>query len=110
MTKDSLDWFLAGSHHKDAPTPDFDAIIGYRPRRRRLRRTPLALATLVIVAGAIVLALPDMAPQMPPDLAGTTSEFAVFYTTDWLAEPPGFEWISSVPKLTIDTGEYHADL
>lgn len=110
MTRDSLDRFVAGSHRDGAPVPDFDAVLAYRPPRRRLRRAPLVLGALVIAAGATFLTLSGLIPQLPPDPASTTIDFAVFYTTDWLAEPPGFEWISSVPEMTTDTGESHADL
>ncbi len=110
MTRDSLDRLLAGSAQKDAPPPDFDAVIGHRPRRRKLRRAPLALSAIVIAAGAAFLALPDMAPQVTPDIAGVSMDITVAYATDWLAEPPGFEWISDTPELDFNTGDDHANL
>jgi len=104
MTK--LDRLLADSARTDAPPPDFDKVIGYRPRRRKLRRSPLVLGAIAIAAGAAILALPDMSP----DMAGMPADMTVAYATDWLAEPPGYEWISDVPELAINTGDYHAEL
>jgi hypothetical protein len=110
MTKDNFDRLLAGSSQADAPPPDFDAVIGHRPRRRKLRRSPVVLGAIIVAAGAVFFALPDMAPQTTPDLAGVSMDITVAYATDWLAEPPGFEWISDTPELIINTGDYHADL
>ena len=110
MSKDSLDRLLAGSDRTNTPPPDFDEVIGHQPRRRKLRRSPLVLGAIVIAAGATFLALPDMAPQLSPDMANVSMDITVAYATDWLAEPPGYEWISDTPELTINTGDYHADL
>ena len=110
MTKDSLDRLVADSAQADAPPPDLDAVIGYRPRRRKLRRMPLVLGAIVIAAGAAFFALPEIAPQLSPDMANVSMDITVAYATDWLAEPPGFEWISETPELAINTGDYHADL
>ena len=110
MTKDPIDRLLAGSAQADAPPPDLDEVIGHQPRRRKLRRAPLAVGAIVIASGAAFLAVPDMAPQLSPDLAGVSMDITVAYATDWLAEPPGYEWISDTPELTINTGDYHADL
>jgi hypothetical protein len=103
MTK--LDRLLAGPAQSDVPPPGLDEVIGYRPRRRKVRRSPLVVGAIVIAAAA-VFALPGRAPQM----ADIPMEITVVYATDWLAEPPGFEWISDVPELDINTGDYHAEL
>jgi hypothetical protein len=110
MSKDSFDRLLAGSARADAPAPDFDAVIGHRPRRRKLRRAPLVVGAIVIASGAAFFALPDVAPQISPDLAGVSMDITIVYATDWLAEPPGYEWISDTPDLVLNTGDYHADL
>lgn len=102
MNKDSLDRLLAGSAHTDVAPPSLDEVVGYRPRVRKVRRSPLVLGAIVIAAGAAFLALPDIS-QVPADLT-------VAYATDWLAEPPGYQWISDLPQLAINQGEYHADL
>ena len=110
MTKDSLHLLVAGSAQADAPPPDFDAVIGHRPRRRKVRRSPLFVGAVIIAAGAAFFALPDMAPDVSPDLAGVQMDITVVYATDWLAEPPGYEWISDTPEFAINTGEYNAEL
>ncbi len=102
MNKDSLGRLLAGSDRTDVPPPGLDEVIGYRPRARKVRRSPLVLAAIVIAAGAVFFNLPDLS-QVPTDLT-------VAYATDWLAEPPGYEWISELPQLAINQGESHADL
>ena len=60
MSKDRLDRLFAGSAQSDGPPPDFDAVIGYRPRRRRLRRAPLVSGAIIIAVGAAFLALSEI--------------------------------------------------
>jgi len=110
MTRDKLDTLLAGSARTGAQPPDFDAVLRHRPRRRKLRRAPLVMSAIVIAAGAVFLARPGIAPQLPPDIAGVSMDITVVYATDWLAEPPGYEWISGTPELEFNTGDDHADL
>ena len=126
MKKDKLDRFLIQSGKMDISPPNFDEVIGYRPRRRKVRRTPLVIGAILIAAGSIIFALPGISPDEAPELAGVPidipmdmlgdllgdmpMELTVVYFTDWLAEPPGYEWISQTPEFSINTGDYYADL
>ena len=102
MKKDRFTQLLADSIESDAPQPTLDEVVRFRPRRRKARRSPLIIGVGVIAASAAIFFLPDSPGE--PEIAALT------YSTDWLAEPPGFEWISNVPELGINLGENHADL